>query len=119
MRRTKSARCSANAGRKKNKSAYFSPFAIYCIFRAAYNGLAAAQYTYGEEIQLGHVDKSYLQPFDWYKKINSCDVEVENRIDVPVEKKYLDYLLTLDEWFFLCRRRCLFTASCGHQGQRE
>ncbi len=37
-------------------------------------------------------------PYDWYKKINSCDVPVENRIDVPVEKKYLDYLLTLDEF---------------------
>lgn len=37
-------------------------------------------------------------PFDWYKKINDCKAPVENRIDIPVEQRYLDELLTLPEF---------------------
>lgn len=41
---------------------------LYWLTRAAYKGLDAAQYMYGEEIEIGHVNEPHLPPFDWYKK---------------------------------------------------
>lgn len=43
-------------------------------------------------------DVSMTIPFDWYKKINDCKAPVEDRINVPVEKKYLDELMTIPEF---------------------
>lgn len=37
-------------------------------------------------------------PYDWHKKLNSCEIEVENRIDVPVNPLYLKELMTIPDF---------------------
>lgn len=43
-------------------------------------------------------DVSMTIPYDWYVKINNCNAPVENRIDVPVDKRYLDELMTIPDF---------------------
>ncbi len=60
--------------------------------------LSAACRNHHHWSQLIGGDLSMTIPFNWHKKLNSCDIEVTSRIDIPVKEEYMNQLGKLSEF---------------------
>ena len=60
--------------------------------------LSAANRNHYHWSQLIGGDLAQTINYSWQKRLNSCDISVESRIDEPVKKEYLDQLLKMPEF---------------------